>query len=154
MVFRALISCAWLLVVVPASGFGHAEVKPAASAPGSRGTVTIQIPHGCSGETGAVADTTRISTHVPRGFTALRPRSPRGWRVRVTAVSGGQRVEWTRTAARSTVLDFPIGVRFPMRAGAFAFPTVQYCGKRSVAWIERSVGGEEPEYPVPTFVVG
>lgn len=151
---RSLVCSALLLCLFATTAAGHAEIDAASFAPGTRGTVTIHIPHGCSSETGAVADTTRVSALVPRGFTAVRPRSPRGWTVRLTTMGQGQRVEWTRTVKRSGVLDFTLSVRFPTRVGTFALPTVQYCGKRSVAWIERSVAGEEPDHPAPLVVVG
>ena len=62
-------------------------------------------------------------------------------------------MEWKRVARKSTAKDFGIRVRFPANAGVYGLPTVQYCGKASIAWIEKPVDGEEPEHPLPTVTV-
>jgi hypothetical protein len=56
-------------------------------------------------------------------------------------------------ARTSTAQDFRIKVRFPAKAGVYGLPTVQYCGTSSIAWIEKDVGGAEPEHPLPTVTV-
>lgn len=140
-----------LLAAVPTAAHAHADADGAQGArPGSTGTVPIAIAHGCGGESGALRKVDRVAVLVPRSFTAVRPLAARGWSASASRVGDGTRVEWRATAGGALSPRFRIAVRFPTASGTYPLPTVQYCGRDSIAWIQRGAGAERP---APTVAV-
>lgn len=144
---RVAIPVALILLAsaVPAAAHAHADANGAQGArPGSTGTVPIAIAHGCGGERGALAKVDRVAVLVPRSFTAVRPLAERGWTASARRTGDGTRVEWRATAGGALTPRFRIAVRYPTTSGTYPLPTVQYCGRDSIAWIQRGAGAERP----------
>ena len=147
------------LVALGLTGVAQAHVEVTTNnAPekGTTGIITMHIEHGCEDAGGTLYDTDRIVTQLPKAFTGVTLPKHRGWTGTVTATSSGTRVQWKTTGAKlgkHTPGKFAIAVAYPAKPGMFGLPTVQYCGSRSTAWIQKSVGGVEPDFPLPTIKV-
>jgi len=150
---RPLMVAALALLTTAGIAHGHADVEDSGFKRNSKGAVTVHIEHGCGSENAAASAVDRVVVLVPNSFSTATPKSVKGWRATMTMTAEGHRMEWKRVARKSTAKDFGIRVRFPANAGVYGLPTVQYCGKASIAWIEKSVDGEEPEHPLPTVTV-
>jgi uncharacterized protein YcnI len=149
----SLALAALALLGVTASASGHADVEGSGFQRNTTGTVTVHIQHGCSAENIKAGAVDRVVVLVPKAFPSAKPKSTTGWHATAKMTSEGRRLEWHRMNRASTAKDFRISVRFPAKAGVYGLPTVQYCGASSIAWIEKAVGGEEPEHPLPTVTV-
>lgn len=143
------------LAVLATAGIasGHADVDDSGFKRNTTGTVTVHIQHGCGAENAAASAVDRVVVLVPRSFATATPRAVKGWQATMSMTGEGHRLEWRRIARKSIAKNFGIRVRFPAKAGTYGLPTVQYCGKASIAWIEKPVGGDEPEHPLPTVTV-
>jgi uncharacterized protein YcnI len=150
---RPLMVAALALLTTAGIAHGHADVEDSGFKRNSKGAVTVHIEHGCGAENAAASAVDRVVVLVPNSFSTATPKSVKGWRATMTMTAEGHRMEWKRVARKSTAKDFGIRVRFPANAGVYGLPTVQYCGKASIAWIEKPVDGEEPEHPLPTVTV-
>jgi uncharacterized protein YcnI len=150
---RPLMVAALALLTTAGIAHGHADVDDSGFKRNSKGAVTVHIEHGCGAENAAASAVDRVVVLVPNSFSTATPKSVKGWRATMTMTAEGHRMEWKRVARKSTAKDFGIRVRFPANAGVYGLPTVQYCGKASIAWIEKPVDGEEPEHPLPTVTV-
>ncbi len=150
---RALPIAALALCATTGVAYGHAHPDDVGFKRNAKGTVMVHIEHGCGAEDDAASAVDRVVMLVPKGFTAVTPKRVKGWQASSKRTAEGQRLEWQRTAPTSTAGEFRFAVRFPAKAGVYGLPTVQYCGESSIAWIEKSVGGQEPEHPLPTVTV-
>jgi len=150
---RSLPIAALALLAMTGTAQGHADVEDSGFKRNSVGTVKVHIQHGCTAEDAATTSVDRVVVLVPKSFPAATPKRVAGWHATTKMTSEGRRVEWHRMAIKSAAKDFGINVRFPAKAGVYGLPTVQYCGTSSIAWIEKAVGGEEPEHPLPTVTV-
>ena len=150
---RPLLVVALALLTTAGVAQGHAEVEDSGFKRNTVGTVKVHIQHGCIGEGTAATAVDRVVVLVPKAFPSAKPKSTAGWHATAKMTSEGRRLEWHRMNRTSTAKDFRISVRFPAKAGVYGLPTVQYCGASSIAWIEKAVGGEEPEHPLPTVTV-
>jgi uncharacterized protein YcnI len=150
---RPLMVAALALLTTAGIAHGHADVEDSGFKRNSKGALTVHIEHGCAAENAAASAVDRVVVLVPNSFPTATPKSVKGWRATMTMTAEGHRLEWKRVARKSTAKDFGIRVRFPAKAGVYGLPTVQYCGKTSIAWIEKPVDGEEPEHPLPTVTV-
>ena len=152
-VHRPLLLASLAMFATAGIASGHADVEDSGFKRNSNGAVTVHIQHGCGAENAAASAVDRVVVLVPKSFSAATPRPVTGWRATMRMTTEGHRLEWKRVARKSTAKDFGIRVRFPAKAGVYGLPTVQYCGKASIAWIEKPVGGDEPEHPLPTVTV-
>lgn len=141
------------LLVVAATAAAHADIADSTSARGAKARLTVSIEHGCGAESASVDAVDRVAIQLPRAFGRPAPVAMPGWSSTVTG-GGPYRVVWTRGRAEAFAGDLRLTTRNPAKPGAYAIPTVQYCGAASIAWIERAVGGVEPDHPVPTVTVG
>ena len=122
---------------------------------GEAGTITLRIPHGCTGG----LSTDRIVTRFNSRWLSVAPQAVDGWETTVTRVRRGRWiVTWTATGdglANDAIGDFPLAVTWPATAGDYATPTVQYCGSVAMQWTDPHRGAADgdnpspPEYPVP-----
>ena len=150
---RPLLVAALALLTTAGVAQGHAEVEDSGFKRKTVGTVKVNIQHGCSAENTKAGAVDRVVVLVPKAFPSAKPKSTRGWHATAKMTSEGRRLEWHRMDRTSTAKNFRISVRFPAKAGVYGLPTVQYCGASSIAWIEKAVGGEGPEHPLPTVTV-
>ncbi len=150
---RSLPIAALALLATTSAAYGHAHADDTGFKRNAKGTVMVHIEHGCGAENDAAAAVDRVVVLVPKGFPAAAPKRVNGWQASSKLTAEGHRLEWQRTAPKSTAGKFRMAVRFPSKAGVYGLPTVQYCGTSSIAWIEKAVGGEEPEHPLPTVTV-
>ena len=155
----ALIAAAAGCVPLALAATAFAHVEPMTNhvpKAGARGVITMHIEHGCKNAAGTLFDTNRITTQPPKAFTGVTVPAHAGWTGTVTRTSTGTRVTWTAngtTLGKHTPGAFKIAVTYPSRKGRYGLPTVQYCGGRSTAWIERTVNGVEPDFPLPILTV-
>ena len=145
------------LLALSGSAMAHAEPETAVPPKaGGKGTINMVIEHGCEDSSGMLYDTDRVVVELPRGFAVLSVPAHAGWTSTTAPSGGGTRVQWTTKGAKlgkQTRGTFAIKVTYPAKKGTYGLPTIQYCGKRSTAWIQKSVGGVEPELPLPTLPV-
>ena len=150
---RSLPIAALALFATTGAAYGHAHADDTGFKRSAKGSVMIHIEHGCAAENDAAAAVDSVVVLVPKSFAAVAPKRVKGWQASSKRIAEGHRVEWKRTVPTSTAGEFRIAVRFPAKAGVYGLPTVQYCGTSSIAWIEKDVGGAEPEHPLPTVTV-
>lgn len=150
---RPLMVAALALLTTAGVAQGHAEVEDTGFKRNGVGTVKVHVQHGCTAESAAATAVDRVVVLVPKAFPSATPKRVTGWHAATKKTPEGRRIEWHRMDRASTAKDFRINVRFPAKAGVYGLPTVQYCGASSIAWIEKAVGGEEPEHPLPTVTV-
>lgn len=141
------------LLAVAATAQAHADVADSTAARGAKARLTVSIEHGCGAEGASVDAVDRVAIQLPRAFGRPTPLALPGWSSTVTG-GGPYRVVWTRGAAKAFAGALRLATRNPAKAGAYAIPTVQYCGGASIAWIERTAGGVEPDHPVPIVEIG
>lgn len=145
------------LSALAGSAMAHAEVEatPPPKA-GGKGTITMVIGHGCKDAVDTLYATDRVVVELPKAFTVLAVPTHTGWASSTTAAGSGTRVQWTTKGAKLGEHSkglFAIKVTYPLKKGTYGLPTIQYCGKRSTAWIQKTVGGVEPDLPLPTLTV-
>jgi uncharacterized protein YcnI len=126
---------------------------------GKRGTLTIQIPHGCSG--GLATD--RLVVRLGPAWLSAKPAAVDGWTSTVTRASTGRWViTWTATAGglpNASIGEFPIAVRWPRNHGIYRTPTFQHCGASLMRWSDPYANAATadqdypPIYPVPRIQV-
>lgn len=135
-----------ILFAGAASVSAHASIPSDDLAAGGYGQVSIRVPHGCEG-----APTNIVEVQIPDGFTSIKPQAKAGWVVETEIVALDEPIEmhgntitervsvirWTGgNLADNQYDDFGISLKAPDAAGTTAeFPTIQYCGDDSVAWI-------------------
>ena len=145
------------LLALTGTALGHAEAVPTGTPKaGAAGTIIMHIGHGCEDAAGRTYDTDRIVVQLPAGFTNVTGPKHAGWVGTVAATGAGTRVQWKTTGAKlgkHTHGEFSIRMTYPSRKGSYGLPTVQYCANRSTAWIEKPVGGVEPDLPLPMITV-
>ena len=116
---------------------------------GQPGTLTLRIPHGCTGGLTTDGITTRFS---PR-WVAIEPQAVEGWVSEVKrSPRGTWTVTWTATAGGlpdGETGDFPLTVTWPAKAGDYATPTVQSCGVTTMKWTDLRRGAADGENPSP-----
>lgn len=153
--------CLCLPAFAPASA--HVTLEAGAAPAGSTYRAVLRVPHGCDG-----AATTAIRVEIPEGMFGVKPMPHAGWslatetgtyvrdydnhgetlREGVTAVtwSGGDLPDafYDEFVFRGTLAaDLPTG-------SALAFPVIQRCGDRTVAWT--ATPGAEGE-PAPVLKI-
>ncbi|MGI9188139.1 MAG: DUF1775 domain-containing protein [Gaiellales bacterium] len=145
------------LLALAGTALAHAEPETATPPKaGAKGTLTMVIGHGCEDAAGTLYDTDRVVVELPKGFTVLSVPAHAGWFATTAAAGGGTRVQWTTKGAKlgkQTKGRFAVKVTYPTKKGTYGLPTIQYCGKRSTAWIQKPVGGVEPDLPLPMLTV-
>ena len=145
------------LLALCGTALAHAEPEMATPPKaGGKGTISMIIGHGCEDASGTLYDTDRVVVELPKGFTVLSVPVHAGWTSTAAPSGGGTRVQWTTKGAKlgkQTRGTYAIKVVYPAKKGTYGLPTIQYCGKRSTAWIQKTVGGVEPDLPLPTLTV-
>ena len=115
----------------------------------------MRIPHGCEG--GQATDTVEVT--IPAGFTSVKPERKDGWKTRITRNEKGRvtTVTWYGgNLPGDHFEDFGLSVKYPEKPGTYHLPTVQRCGKTSIAWDQVAKTGEDPhalEHPAPRVIV-
>jgi periplasmic copper chaperone A len=155
-----------LLVLAPAAS-AHVTVSSQDAAPGGYGKLTFRVPNE-SDTASTVA--VRISVPEEAAMGSLQAQPVPGWTVTMTSTElpqpldvGGQRLTEYVSLVEFTAEDGSgIGPdefqEFALSGGPFpdadtvSYPTIQvYSDGNESAWIEPTVGGEEPESPAPTL---
>jgi uncharacterized protein YcnI len=124
----------------------HASIPSDDLTAAGYGHIAIRVPHGCEG-----LPTNIVEVQIPDGFTAIKPQAKAGWTVETEMVTLAEPIEmhgntitervgvirWSGgNLADDQFDDFGISLKAPDAAGTVAeFPTIQYCGDASVAWI-------------------
>jgi uncharacterized protein YcnI len=147
---------ATLAVGTPPVG-AHATVQLYGSEPsaGGYGNMFMRIPHGCDG--GRSTDTVEVT--IPATFTSVKPERKDGWKTRITRNEKGRVTAITWYGGNlpdDHFEDFGLSVKYPEKPGTYHLPTVQRCGKASVAWDQVPKPGQDPhalERPAPRVVV-
>ena len=155
-------------ISVAAVASAHVSVSSQDAAPGGYGKLTFRVPH----ESDA-ASTVGLRIQIPEeaAMASVRTQAVPGWTATLTTSdlatplkSHGQEissyvsvVEFRATGggiAPGQFQEFALsGGPFP-EADALSFPTVQtYSDGSESAWIEPTVGDEEPEHPAPTLTL-
>lgn len=121
----------------------HASVQLYGSTPtaGGYGQMFVRIPHGCAG---AATDT--IKVQIPAGFASVKAQAKAGWSVSTVKADGKNVSEVTWSGGNlpdSNFDDFGLSVKFPITAGTYYVPVVQFCGASSVAWTQVPAAGED-----------
>ena len=154
---RAAVLAVGITVVVAGTAYAHVEpTTNGTPKAGAKGVITLHLEHGCEDAAGKLYATDRIVTQLPKSFSDVKAPAHAGWTGIVEATRTGTRVTWTAkgaTLGKHTPGAFTMSVTYPMKAGTYGLPTVQYCAGRSTAWIQKSVGGVEPDLPLPTLTV-
>jgi periplasmic copper chaperone A len=155
-----------LLVLAPAAS-AHVTVSSQDAAPGGYGKLTFRVPNE-SDTASTVA--VRISVPEEAAMGSLQAQPVPGWAVTMTSTElpqpldvGGQRLTEYVSLVEFTAEDGG-GIKpgefqeFALSGGPFpdaetvSYPTIQvYSDGNESAWIEPTVGGEEPESPAPTL---
>ncbi len=155
-----------LLVLAPAAS-AHVSVSSQDAAPGGFGKLTFRVP---SESDTANTVAVRISVPEEAAMGSLQAQPVPGWTVTMTSTElpqpldvGGQRLTEYVSLVEFTAEDGGgIGPgefqEFALSGGPFpdadtvSYPTIQVYSDGNVsAWIEPTVGGEEPESPAPTL---
>ena len=126
---------------------------------GTRGTLTMTIPHGC----GAGLATDRLVVRLGPAWPNAKPVAIDGWTSSVARASSGRQViTWVATAGglpNTASGDFPISVRWPRASGIYRTPTFQHCGANLMKWSDPYASAASadqdypPIYPVPRIQV-
>jgi periplasmic copper chaperone A len=158
------------LVLLPAAAGAHVTVRTDSTASGSFGALTFRVPNESEN-----ASTVKLEVQLPTDtpFLDVSTKPLPGWTVKTTEAPLPEPVEaegtkitkavrtvvWTASPAAGVkpgeYQDFSISVGPLPKPGAIEIPTVQtYSDDKVVKWHEPTpASGEEPEYPVPTFVI-
>jgi uncharacterized protein YcnI len=144
------------LAAAQAPAGAHATVQLYGSEPGvgAYGHIFLRIPHGCEGRS---TDTVEVT--IPTGFTSVKPERKDGWKTRITRNEKGRitTISWHGgNLPDDHFEDFGLSVKYPEKPGTYHLPTVQRCGKASVAWDQIAKPGQDPkalERPAPRVIV-
>lgn len=152
---------AGLLLIAAPSASAHATIELRGERPvaGTRGTLTMTIPHGC----GVDQSTDRLVVRLGSAWGRVRPVAPAGWTVSVArATSGRWTITWRATAGglpNTALGDFTTAVRWPQAPGIYKTPTFQHCGATLMAWSDpfttaaTADAAYPPVYPVPRIQI-
>jgi uncharacterized protein YcnI len=152
---------AGLLLIAAPSASAHATIELRGERPvaGTRGTLTMTIPHGC----GVDQSTDRLVVRLGSAWGRVRPVAPAGWTVSVArATSGRWTITWIATAGglpNTASGDFRISVRWPRDHGIYRTPTFQHCGAALMKWSDPYASAASadqdypPIYPVPRIQI-
>jgi uncharacterized protein YcnI len=156
MIRRAPIAPLALIALLAAAGTAsaHVSITDSTAKQSAAGRLTVAVEHGCGAESSSVGSVDRVALSLPAAFGAPSPVAPAGWRATASRSGSAYRVQWTRTTAKTFGGRLVLRAANPAKAGTYAIPVVQYCGTSSIAWIEKAVGGVEPDHPVPTVKIG
>lgn len=158
------------LVLLPAAAGAHVTLRTESTASGSFSALTFRVPNE-SDTASTVKLEVQLPTDTPFLYVSTKPLP--GWTVKTTEAPLPEPVEaegtkitkavstvvWTASPAASVkpseYQDFSISVGPLPKPGAIEIPAVQtYSDGKVVKWNEPTpASGEEPEYPVPTFVI-
>lgn len=141
------------LLVGAAGASAHADVTSSNARHSAKTRLTVVIEHGCSAEGASVDAVDRVALQVPGVFASVSPVTIPGWRASMTMSGAAHRITWTRTGATSFAGRLSLTAVNPAKPGTYPLPVVEYCGKASIAWIQKPVGGVEPEHPLPVLKV-
>ena len=158
------------LVLLPAAAGAHVTVRTDSTASGSFSALTFRVPNESD-----TASTVKLEVQLPTDtpFLYVSTKQLPGWTVKTTEAPLPEPVEaegtkitkavstvvWTASPAAGVkpgeYQDFSISVGPLPKPGAIEIPAVQtYSDGKVVKWNEPTpASGEEPEYPVPTFVI-
>jgi len=158
------------LVLLPATAGAHVTLRADSTASGSFSALTFRGPNESES-----ASTIKLEVQLPADtpFLSVSTKQLPGWTVKTTEAPLPEPVEaegtkitkavstvvWTASPAAGVkpgqYQDFSISVGPLPKPGAIEIPAVQtYSDGKVVKWNEPTpASGEEPEYPVPTFVI-
>jgi len=158
------------LVLLPATAGAHVTLRADSTASGSFSALTFRVPNESES-----ASTIKLEVQLPADtpFLSVSTKQLPGWTVKTTEAPLPEPVEaegtkitkavstvvWTASPAAGVkpgqYQDFSISVGPLPKPGAIEIPAVQtYSDGKVVKWNEPTpASGEEPEYPVPTFVI-
>ena len=111
---------AGLLLIAAPSASAHATIELRGERPvaGTRGTLTMTIPHGC----GVDRSTDRLVVRLGSAWGRVRPVAPAGWSVSVArATSGRWTITWRATAGRTASVPSPMRWRPRRNSGCAAY---------------------------------
>lgn len=130
----AAAAAAVLLTAGPASAHVHAD--PETVDAGSSTSVSFLVGHGCDG-----LPTDTVEIQVPETVTEFAAGEVDGW----TSSVEGQVVRYEGgPLADHDELGFPVEFTAPAEAMTLLFPTIQYCGDASSAWIAEDHDADNP----------
>jgi periplasmic copper chaperone A len=156
-------------VTVAAVASAHVTVSSADAAAGGFGKLTFRVPNESN-----TASTVSIRIQIPEEapLASLRAQPVPGWTVTLTTSDLEEPIEshGQEISSYVSVVEFRAedggGIRpgefqeFALSGGPFpdveqvSYPTVQtYSDGSESAWIEPTVGDEEPEHPAPTLTL-
>lgn len=158
------------LVLLPAAAGAHVTLRTDSTASGSFSALTFRVPNE-SDTASTVKLEIQLPTDTPFLYVSTKPLP--GWTVKNTEAPLPEPVEaegtkitkavstvvWTASPAAGVkpgeYQDFSISVGPLPKPGAIEIPALQtYSDGKVVKWNEPTpASGEEPEYPVPTFVI-
>lgn len=154
-----------LLMTAPAAS-AHATIELNGEQPiaGTRGTLTVTIPHGCGvGQGGIGLATDRLVVRLGSAWPSAKAIAIDGWTSSVARASSGRNtITWTATAGglpNTSTGDFPIAVRWPRAPGIYKTPTFQHCGASVMNWNDpfataaTAMQDYPPIYPVPRIQI-
>jgi periplasmic copper chaperone A len=158
------------LVALAATASAHVSVSSADAAPGGYGKLTFRVPNESDS-----ASTVGLKIQIPKeaALASLSVQPVAGWKVTTTTADLPKPVESDEGQKITTyvsVVEFRAakggGIapgefqEFSLSGGPFpdvdsvSFPTVQtYSDGSESAWIEPTVGQQEPEFPAPTLTL-
>jgi periplasmic copper chaperone A len=129
----------------------------------------LRVPHGCEGEA-----TQSVRITIPEGVIGVKPMPKAGWTLKTTTAayaasydyfgktvtSGVSVIEWSGGMLEDGHFDefvFQARVTGAFAPGtAMAFPTVQVCKTKSVAWVQVAAAGADAhalKFPAPTVLI-
>jgi uncharacterized protein YcnI len=158
------------LVALAATASAHVSVSSADAAPGGFGKLTFRVPNESDS-----ASTVGLKIQIPEeaALASLSVQPVAGWKVTTTTADLPEPVEsdeGQKITSYVSVVEFRAesgnGIapgefqEFSLSGGPFpdvdsvSFPTVQsYSDGSESAWIEPTVGEQEPEFPAPTLTL-
>jgi uncharacterized protein YcnI len=157
------------VVALAAAASAHVSVSSTDAAPGGYGKLTFRVPNESD-----TASTVAIKIQIPAeaALASLSVQPVAGWKVTTTTADLPEPVEsdeGQEISSYVSVVEFRAedgGIapgefqEFALSGGPFpdvdsvSFPTVEtYSDGSESAWIEPTVGDEEPEFPAPTLTL-
>jgi uncharacterized protein YcnI len=158
------------LALLPATAGAHVTLRTDSTASGSFSALTFRVPNESD-----TASTVKLEVQLPRDtpFLYVSTKPVAGWTVKTTEAPLPEPVEsygtkitkavstvsWTASGAAAVkpgeYQEFSISVGPLPKPGTIELPAVQtYSDGNVVKWNQPTpASGEEPEYPVPTFVI-
>lgn len=139
-ILRSLVLAGGLALAGAAAA--HVAIQPRAVAGGYQ-VLRFVVGHGCDGQA-----TTRVAVSIPPALDVARPQPKPGWKLKMERIPSKPekvtQVSWTGRLPADQFDEFLIQVKLPAQGGAYAFPTVQSCGRTNVPWT-----GADPAHPPP-----